>query len=533
MSIESYAGRGESDTATEWHRVAKIRLLIWPVILGPLLVPAVIIFLLAGARPWNAGFVAMVVVACWPVVVAATFGLDWLDWRAARHRVTGEHFDLRSGVVWRKRQSISRGRIRSVDVSANPVYRIFGLAVVRVGTGESVGAFEDSELKLDGVTRERADELRRQLLRRAPTRAYGPAGNVEAAETGGSPESRTVVELARMRRSWLRFAPLTLSVVLVIAAGLLGTAGDVFGGASGALASFLRDAVDVVGSIWLLATVALVAALLSGFVGSLLLFVEAWWNFRLLREPGGTLRVMRGLLTARSVSLEESRLRGAEVVEPLLVRWAGGARVNAVATGLSSKKESNKAADRKALLPPAPRVDAQRVAGDVIGEAILGRLRLTGHPRAALRRRLVWAVSPIMLLVAALASLGYVFNWMPGWTWAASLALLPLAATAAYDAFRSLGHGLSSRHLVSRYGTGIRRTVALQRDGVIGWNVSQSPFQRRADLVTVAATTAAGNGAYKVRDARTGAALAFADDAVPGLLRPFLVGMTDGEGTQS
>jgi putative membrane protein len=64
--------------------------------------------------------------------------------------------------------------------------------------------------------------------------------------------------------------------------------------------------------------------------------------------------------------------------------------------------------------------------------------------------------------------------------------------------------------------------VALQRHGIIGWTVRQSVFQRRAGLATVRATTAAGAGAYAIRDVGTGTGLDTADVALPGLLAPFL-----------
>ncbi|NUT94852.1 MAG: PH domain-containing protein, partial [Saccharothrix sp.] len=49
-------------------------------------------------------------------------------------------------------------------------------------------------------------------------------------------------------------------------------------------------------------------------------------------------------------------------------------------------------------------------------------------------------------------------------------------------------------------GTFARRTVVLRRAGVIGWQVSQSPFQRRAGLATLTLATAAGVHAYRVHD---------------------------------
>jgi putative membrane protein len=111
---------------------------------------------------------------------------------------------------------------------------------------------------------------------------------------------------------------------------------------------------------------------------------------------------------------------------------------------------------------------------------------------------------------------------------------LPVTVLLALDAYRNLGHALTSRYVVTRYGAAARDTVALQRGGVIGWTVSQSFFQRRAGLVTVTATTAAGNGGYRVIDVAIGEGLALADQAVPGLLGPFLEhGVLHDEGGSS
>ena len=108
--------------------------------------------------------------------------------------------------------------------------------------------------------------------------------------------------------------------------------------------------------------------------------------------------------------------------------------------------------------------------------------------------------------------------------WISSLVLVPVAVLLALDAYRALGHTLTGVYLVARSGTVRRATVALQRRAIVGWTVRQSVLQRRAGLITVVATTAAGPGAYAVRDAAQQDGLTLADAAVPGLLRPFLVG---------
>ncbi len=61
-------------------------------------------------------------------------------------------------------------------------------------------------------------------------------------------------------------------------------------------------------------------------------------------------------------------------------------------------------------------------------------------------------------------------------------------------------------------------------DGIIGWNLEQSFFQRRAGLVTLVATMAAGRQRYAVQDIPLEDAVRLADRAMPGLLTPFLLG---------
>jgi putative membrane protein len=108
------------------------------------------------------------------------------------------------------------------------------------------------------------------------------------------------------------------------------------------------------------------------------------------------------------------------------------------------------------------------------------------------------------------------------WLGPAGLVLLPAAALLALDRYRNLGHQLTARYLVTRKGSLQRRTVALQRAGVIGWTFRQSIFQQRAGVMTVEAVTAAGAGGYQVLDIAAADGVALADAAVPGLLAPFL-----------
>jgi putative membrane protein len=284
-----------------------------------------------------------------------------------------------------------------------------------------------------------------------------------------------------------------------------------------------RTVRDIFGGLSVLGLIAVlaVAALVVGFIGSLGLFVEMWYRYRLTREDVN-LVMTRGLLNTRSLSLERRRLRGVEVIEPLGVRMAGAARVDVIATGMTQKTDDQKT-DPKTILPAAPFDVARRVAAEVLGSDAATATAVVGHPRAALWRRIRVGLYWVFAVAAVLAFLGWLLtDVLLHLAWISLVVGTPTAVLLAVESYRNLGHGLAPDHLVTRYGVGARRTAALLRTGVIGWTITSSPFQRRAGLVTIHATTAANKGAYPVYDVGVDEGLRFAEEAVPGLLRPFL-----------
>lgn len=130
------------------------------------------------------------------VVLAGTFA-EWLRLRFTRYRVGPERVELHTGALIRNRRSLRRDRIRTVDVTANPLLRVFGLVSVRIGTGEHA---DKGTLRLGPVTRATGDELRRALLSRAEGQAEGQAtGQAEGPAADGP--------LAVLDPGWIRYAP--------------------------------------------------------------------------------------------------------------------------------------------------------------------------------------------------------------------------------------------------------------------------------------------------------------------------------------
>ena len=368
------------------------------------------------------------------------------------------------------------------------LHRLLGLTVLKLGTGrESRG---ETEFELDAVEAARVPLLRSTLL----------ADSGSSAEASEQPTDQL---LARWQPSWLRYAPLSFSGLVMIAA-VFGLASQAGAGAAiservtkaGAAAAHRAGVVVVIGGS--------VAGLVVASV--VLAVVWSWLTYGnlLLRRDGGALHLRHGLLRVREHTFDMSRLRGATLREPLLVRALRGARLDAVMTGVHGEGESS------LLLPPCPASTATGVLTDLIddADAVTGPLR--AHGAAAARRRWTRALALPGIVGCGQCGCGPAF-----WVWVGWAAVTGGCVLLAVDRVRSLGHRVDGDWLVARAGSWERRRDCIAGAGIVGWTVHQSVFQRRAGVATLIAATAAGRKRYRVLDMPAELAWSVAAEASP------------------
>jgi putative membrane protein len=513
------------DPEVHWERLNFRSLAVRPAKDLVRLLPVLVGLLYAGSRNghhdyWGLGFAVFAMVAS-----------IW-RWFTTRYRITDDRVYVRRGLLNQKVLSVARASVRSVDLSAHVLYRLLGLAEVKIGTGRN-DKREGENFRLDALAVTDAEALRAMLLAAPVARAVATSDAADASsavldvQDVQGVQNVQDVEIARLHPAWIRFAPLTLTglVILGVLVGTILQASNeahVNLGSVGPIHRFTHDftALPLVQQV----LEGALFVLLSLVVVSVLGYIAVFWNFRLTRQGGDTLRVTRGLLSTRATTIDMQRLRGIEISEPLLLRAAGGARCIAITTGLRVGGGAERGGS--VLLPPAPRAIADAVAGEVLG--VSGELSeelcagpLVEHGRAARRRRYTRALAGAALIVVAVAVLCWVQNGSV-WIWLSFLALLPLAGLLAADRYRGLGHLLSGGRLVASTGSLVRRRSILATEGIVGWQIRQSWFQRRQGLVTLTAATAAGRQRYEVHDLPTADALALALAANQDLIAPFL-----------
>ncbi|QIG44086.1 PH domain-containing protein [Nocardioides anomalus] len=458
----------------------------------PVLVVVVVGSTAAGGEQWQL------------IGVAFPVALGLLRYLTTRFRIAAGRIELQRGLLNRHVLSSPVDRVRTVDLTSSPIHRILGLTTVRIGTGTASSNDED-RIDLDGLPRDRARALREELLRSSP---LDDAVGAEGAD-GVAPETERVV--LALDPSWVRFAPLTGSGVVIAAAAL--------GGGSQLLQAFgfwehldpsRLDGPDAPLAVLvpvLLLGVAVLVSLLS-VAG----YLVTNFGFRLTRG-GTTWHLSRGLLTTRETTLDDERVAGVNLSEPLGLRIARGARLSAVITGLDRSQRGS-----SLLVPPAPRTVAEGVAREVLDTAEPIDAPLVGHGPRAARRRWTRATGPAAVLAVVLVVL--VVLGAPRWL-LAGLLVLPVAALLAWDRTRALGHALVAGHLVARSGSLVRRRRVLEVRHIIGWNLQSTWFQRRAGLTTLVATTAGGSQAVAVLDVPESEAVRVAHEALPELLAQF------------
>jgi len=470
-----------SPTGAEWSRLSARMLLVHPVHEVLRQIPVIIGTVVLGSATGNPMYAVAVLVV--------TVGIGLARWFTTSYRIGPGEVQLRKGIVQRKVLSMPRNRIRSVSTDARLLHRLLDLTVVRVSTGQE--AMGDSVFALDAVAAAEAPRLRAMLL------AGSLAGDEHQGATPGS-------VLARWHPSWLRYSPLSFTGLAMIAAAV-GIAYQV--GAAAALrdsrieqsGAAIADRFGVAAAIAAGAVVVLVASVVLSVAQSLLSYANLD-----LRRDADVLHLKHGLLRVREHTFDMRRLRGGTLREPLLVRLFGGARLDAVMTGVGGAGEASM------LLPPCPRSTAQTVLGDLIArpDAVTGTLRR--HGPAATRRR--WTRA---LACPAIVAVVLVVVLVPVWVWVAWAVLTVCCALLALDRSRSLGHLVSDGWLVARTGSLQRRRDCIAAPGIIGWTVRQTFMQRRAGVATLIAATAAGVKHYQVIDIPAGLAWTIVGEASP------------------
>ena len=110
----------------------------------------------------------------WPLLLIVplfmiVFAWVWakLSYRFYRYEFADNGFKKELGVIWKKYVTIPYDRIQNIDIYRGILARILGLSDVHIQTAGSSNPYAYGEGKLPGLSKEAAEQLRDELLKRA------------------------------------------------------------------------------------------------------------------------------------------------------------------------------------------------------------------------------------------------------------------------------------------------------------------------------------------------------------------------------
>lgn len=489
------------DPEAPWQRLSWRMLLVDP--LGSLtrLLPLFLISLWLGSNRSNYWFEIIVISL---VVLAGV-----LRWLSTSYQVGQTNIIIKKGFFSRQVVTVARNRIRSVDTESDLFHRVMRVSIVEVGTGRSDAGKSDAErFRLNAIDTGLVEPLRDELL--AHRRALDPTLDEDDEQQWGSKYGE---DIARWRITWARFAPFSfigfgVLFSLWILTWQMGDMHDRIMQLAAVQGTI--DWLDTLGQPWAFVGKGVAIWLVAGVL-SVITYAIRYGKYA-LTDRGQLLYVQNGILRRKHQALDKARLRGVEMRLPLYLRLVGGGRLEPVMTG------TKKGAAASTLLPQAPLKDVRRVAIRILGDETPVTMRLRRHPWKAARRRITRGLIPFWI-VAGFIILVRIDSGPSAdiWVYWGIPAVLVVFLILSIDRIRMLGHALLPDMLVSTHGSWSAKRTILEADGIIGWTVTQSVFQRSARVATVAAATPAGNGVYSVMDMDADEAWTLAEALTPGI----------------
>lgn len=337
------------------------------------------------------------------VVLAAAAAYGYLSWRVTRYLVTDTELRIRTGLLFRRTAHLRLDRIQSIDVTRPLLARVAGVAKLKM---DVVGAGSADELAFLGEAEAR--DLRAELLARAAgiTPEAAPSAGEAPAQELLRVDSRTLIwSLVLLGGPWV-----ALGVALVLVPLMYVATGSVF--------AAVVVALPLLPVVWQ-----------SGVGGFLTQF-----DWTVSESPDG-LRLDHGLLQRDHATVPPGRVQSVRIVEPLLWRPRGWARVELEVAGQGHESGM--------LVPVATRADcAELVARFLPGVTIDAAVAAVRPARRSAR----WAV--------------------PIW-------------------YRGYGHGVTDTVFVARHGRLRRVHTLVPHAKVQSVRLTQGPWMRRlrvADL---------------------------------------------------
>ena len=463
-------------------------------------VPAGVVLVGAGTAgfAWEAWLVLLIIPSAIVAIIRAlTF----------RYRFDPGELVITSGLVFRNERHVPYARIQNIDAVQNLLHRLLRVVEVRIETGGG----DEAEARMRVLELPALAEMRERVFAGRAGRAGSEPTAADSVREASQPERRTLLALGPRELLLAGFIESRGLIIVGAAFGLLwewglfeSTAGLVFGENLSSRSVIRQTARGLLGqgmpSIGRIATVVLAFA---AFVLAIRVLSMGWslirlWGFR-LHQTGDDLGTEFGLITRVMATIPLRRIQTVTVREGPLHRVFKAASIRVDSAGGDGGEGS--ATKRESLAPVIRRADLPRVLAEVLPDVdVAGAAWRPVDPRG------FWRALKSTLVLVVFLTLPFILmlRW---WTLAWAAVLVVWACVHARLYVKHLGWAVGDQAVLFRSGWLWREFTVARFNKIQAVTLSESPFDRRARMASVAVDTAgAADASHRV--------------AIPYLARP-------------
>lgn len=475
-----------------------------------LLMPLLFGFVGAASGSWYWGVIAI-------IAFAISLLRTLIRYFTLRYQLVDGELIVNEGLIFQNQRIVPLAKIQNIDLMQNVLHRIFRVAEVRLETASGA----EAEAVLRVLTEPQIAALRQAVSRsRQSQNALGSiedpnaialatssttlsdAVHLDPAATGVSPTpvaigEQPVVPVLRIPLLWL------------LVAGLAGNRGWLMVGVAIGTAYQFELHERILPQQWEAWLPAFnwnwddllnnwPSFLMLGAVAFLVLKVLgiAWYVYRFagyqLARHGNDLRVTAGLLSRYSTSVPRPRIQFISVHRPWVLGWFRFVAIRIeTAGGAGGGEESRENLSRTWFIPVVPATEVPRLLNEIRPGLVLQEEQLTWQPTSkSTRARLLR-----MALLVSVVAVGMCVFWWRYW------GLLPGAVLAGHQIWYAIRRSQSLRYARTDFGVVFRSGILYRKlsctffDRIQTLRVSQSPFDRRWNMASLAVDTAASGPA--------------------------------------
>ncbi|KHF40278.1 PH domain-containing protein [Halalkalibacter okhensis] len=379
-----------------------------------------------------------------------------VNWFTFRYRIVEGELYIQKGLLIKKKRYIQQKRVQSIDVTAGVFQRLFGLVKVRI---ETAGGGAEPEVSLIAITREEAEGIRSELLKKHHDLSMNEEIQKEDQAEFSWQLSSSRLVIAALTSSGLGLTISAVAALFTQVEQFLPEAiyEQIFG--------FLSD--SGVAIIFVIIVFVVFISWCISFIGTLL----KYGRFN-IEKFNNELVISRGLLERRQLTIHTDKVTAVRVVRNIFRQPFGFGSVYVESAGGGTNDEQLSTV----LLPITNDEEMSGVLSKVLPE-YADYFHVTPVPKRSLIRFFIRAVA-IPLVVTVLIGL---FIHPVGYY---GFILVALCFVLGLLQYKDAGAGMNHTHIWIRYRKISQMLVVSEKSKIQAVEIHSSFFQRRKQLAS-------------------------------------------------